>query len=67
MYYLKKILKNNDIKIKDISITCNVRLAERFCFHSDFKIDELIRIKKYLVERKIIEENFDIGNFLDIV
>lgn len=67
MYYLKKILKDNNIKIKDISTTCRVRLAERFCFHSDFKLNELLRIKKYLVERKIIKKNFDIGKFLDIV
>ena len=67
MFYLKKILKDNNIKIFDISKELNIRLSGRFCLHSDFTLEELRKIKKYLVAKNIIAKNFDIGCFLDEV
>lgn len=67
MFYLKKILKDNNIKIIDISKELNIKLSLRFCLHSDFSLMELQKIKKYLVSRNIISKNFDIGCFLDEV
>ena len=67
MFYLRKLLKDNNINIGLLSKELNIRLSERFCLHSDFTIDDLKKIKRYLVDKQIISSNFDIGNFLDEV
>lgn len=67
MFYLKKLFKENKIKIKLISEELNIRFSERFCKHADFTLEELQKVKKYLVDKKILHSSFDIGKFLDIV
>lgn len=67
MFYLRKILKDNNIKIKDISKTLNIPFSQRFTLHSDFTLEELLKVKKYLVNLNIITADFDIGSFLDFV
>lgn len=67
MFYLKVLLKENKIKIKHISKVLNIRLSERFCLHSDFTLEELQRVKKYLIDKQIISSDFDIGKFLDFI
>ena len=67
MFYLKTLLKENNIKIKVVSKELKIRLSERFCLHSDFTLEELQRVKKYLVDKQIIASDFDIGKFLDFV
>ena len=69
MLYLKKLMIDNKLEVKQL---------EKDIFNGGFKvrnllskhtvsIDTLKRIKVYLVEKSIINENFDIGTFLDEV
>lgn len=67
MFYLKTLLKENKIKIKFISKDLNIRLSERFCLHSDFTLEELQKVKKYLIDKRVIAPDFDIGKFLDFL
>ena len=67
MFYLSLLFKKNKIKLKDISKELKIPFADRFCLHSDFRLDELKKTKEYLVKNNIITQTFDIGNFLDIV
>ena len=67
MFYLKALLKKNKIKICVLSKELNIRLSERFCLHSDFTLEELKKIKNYLVDKQIITSDFDIGKFLDFL
>ena len=70
MLKLKEILKNNNIKMLTISKLLNIdysTLKSKMNCKHDFKINELEKIKSYLVELNILNENFDIGEFLNIV
>ena len=67
MFYLRKLFKDNKISVRPLEKELNIRFSEKFCLHSDFTIDDLKKIKRYLVDKQIISSNFDIGNFLDEV
>lgn len=67
MFFLRKLLKDNNISVYGLEKKLNIRLSERLCLHSDFTIDELKEIKRYLVGKQVISSDFDIGCFLDEV
>ena len=70
MFYLKKILLDNNISIACIGQVINVDhslVSARFNKKRDFSLDELVLIKNYLVSLSIIPLDFDIGTFLDEV
>ena len=68
--YLRKILNDNNIKRFEIYnlIGCSrIVLESKLSLIVDFKIEELEKIKEYLVLKGVIPDNFDIGCFLDII
>lgn len=70
MLKLKQILQNNNVKMSTITKLLNIdysTLKNKMRCKNDFKINELQKIKDYLAELQIIDLNFDIGEFLNIV
>lgn len=68
--YLRKLLDDNKFSIARLSFLVKMNpntLNGKLRMSVDFTIEELERIKIVLMERKIVEPNFDIGDFLNIV
>ena len=70
MFYLRKILKDNNLSIAFLAekIGINRKYLEfKLLTKVDFTIEDLEKIKNILVDMHIIQPNFDIGEFLNIV
>lgn len=70
MIYLKKILIDNNISVHQLSKKLNrniTAIQQRLNLNLDFKIQELENIKEILVDMQIIQSDFDVGDFLNIV
>lgn len=70
MIYLKKILIDNNISVNQLSKKLNrniTAIQQRLNLNLDFKIQELENIKQILVDMQIIQSDFDVGDFLNIV
>lgn len=67
---LKKILKDNNITNLEINRYLNIwkcALSEKLSLRKDFTINELKLIKVYLVNKGIINDDYDYADFLDLV
>lgn len=68
MLRLHYILIKNDISLYSVADLLNMQRSS-FMYKlkkvKDFTIEELEIIKRYLVDLNIIDNNFDIGEFLD--
>ena len=67
---LYKILKDNNITMTELARFLNIScgyLTGKCKLLKDFKIKELIEIKEFLVNKGIINEDYDYSDFLDLV
>lgn len=67
---LYKILKDNNITMTELARFLNIScgyLTDKCKLLKDFKIKELIEIKEFLVNKGIINEDYDYSDFLDLV
>lgn len=67
---LKKILKDNNITNAEINRYLNIWkscLTMKLSLKTDFTINELKLIKIYLVNKGIINDDFDYADFLDLI
>mgnify|MGYP001078394215 CR=1 FL=1 len=67
---LKKILKDNNISNVEIERYLNIYrgyLTDKLSLRRDFTINELKLIKVYLVNKGIINDDYDYADFLDLV
>ncbi len=70
MLYLRKLLKDNKISIPKLAYLTDINyrtLEYKLALKQDFRLEELEKIKKVLVEKQIIPPSFDIGEFLTMV
>lgn len=69
MFLIQKILKDNNISIFEICKILNILSSStlycKLTKKRDFSIDDLNTIKDFLIKKEIINNDFDIGNFLN--
>lgn len=70
MIYIEKLRKDNNLSYENISKIMGISrkgCSFKFTLKNDFTIKDLEKIKDYFVILGIIDENFDIGDFLNEV
>ena len=70
MFYLKYLFIKNKISMSYFSESIlgeRHLLLNKLTGEKDFKIEELEKIKDYFVSQGILNDDFDIGHFLDVI
>lgn len=69
MLVIRKIFNDNkNLSLYGLSYILGINigsLRSKLNKSKDFTIEELEKIKNFLIDNKIIDENFDIGEFLN--
>ncbi len=70
MLYIKKLCIKNTIYFRDVCKVLNVSKSTLWNILNNngrYKLEYLIKFKDYFVSKKILTEDFDVGDFLNEV